>query len=221
MAPPFQTLGRARGLRLLFSVTISVGLVLSTAATASAAAPQLPPLNPPAPDFLRCAATGSGAICTGKTIETSDVSPSGLLCGTTTDHIELLFENSETDIGVIRFYNQAGDLTSRLRREMGTGTVLNPVTGLTAVSTQVGEFTSILATPGDFDTATETQRGVVKFYLPGAGVLFIDVGRAVIPPDGNGTDTRQHPFDQYFNGGTSVLEALCEALGSPGTPSLP
>jgi hypothetical protein len=53
-------------------------------------------------------------------------------------------------------------------------------------------------------------------------VLFIDVGRAVIPPDPSlDSDTGQHPFDQYFNGDTSVLEQVCEALGSPGTPPLP
>jgi tetratricopeptide (TPR) repeat protein len=75
--------------------------------------------------------------------------------------------------------------------------------------------------PGDFDTETLTQRGVVKFYLPGAGVLFIDVGRAVIPPDeGLVSETGLHQFDQYFGGDTSVLERVCEALGSPGTPPL-
>jgi hypothetical protein len=166
-------------------------------------------------------ATGGGAICSGTTVESFDVAPSGFLCGATADPIELLFVDSHTNVSVIRFYDEDGNLTRRLRREQGAGTLLNPVTGLTILTTQIAEFTSILATPGDFNTATETQRGVVKFYLPGAGVLFIDVGRAVIPPDPSlGSDTGQHPFDQYFNGDTSVFEPVCEALGSPGTPPL-
>ena len=96
------------------------------------------------------------------------------------------------------------------------------MTGLTVLTTQIAEFSSSFGTPGDFDTATNTQRGVVKFYLPGAGVLLIDVGRAVIRDDETlVAESGQHQLDQYFGGDTSVLEPLCEALGSPGTPPLP
>ena len=206
--------------RLLFAVSVSAWLAVVTAASTLAAPPTLPTLNPPPPDFLTCMATGGGAICSGTQVVATD-GPSGLFCGTTANPIELLFVDASSTAKVIRFYDADGNLTRRLRREQNVATVLNPVTGLTLLTTQIAEFTSILATPGDFNTATMTQRGVVKFYLPGAGVLFIDVGRAVIPPDPSlGSDTGQHPFDQYFNGDTSVFEAVCEALGSPGTPPL-
>ena len=83
------------------------------------------------------------------------------------------------------------------------------MTGLTVQTTQIAEFSSSFGTPGDFDTATTTQRGVVKFYLPGAGVLFIDVGRAVFAEDPSFdlySESGQHPFDQY-----SAVTPLCSS----------
>jgi len=209
-----------RVVRLLLAVSVSAWLVVVTAASTLAAPPTLPTLNPPPPDFLTCMATGGGAICSGTQIVATD-GPSGLFCGTTADPIELLFVDASSTAEVIRFYDANGNFTRRLRREQNVATVLNPVTGLTVLTTQIGEFTSSFGTPGDLDTETLTQRGVVKFYLPGAGVLFIDVGRAVISPDESlVSETGQHPFDQYFGGDTSVFEQVCEALGSPGTPPL-
>jgi hypothetical protein len=141
--------------------------------------------------------------------------PSGLFCGTTANPIELLFVDASSTAKVIRFYDADGNFTRRLRREQNVATVLNPVTCLTVLTTQIAEFSSTFGTPGDFDTETVTQRGVVKFYLPGAGVLLIEVGRAVILPDGSlGAESGQHQFD------TPVFEQVCEALGSPGTPPL-
>jgi hypothetical protein len=211
-----------RVVRLLLAVSVSAWLAVVTAASTLAAPPTLPTLNPPPPDFLTCVATGGGAICSGTQIVATD-GPSGLFCGTTADPIELLFVDASSTAEVIRFYDADGNFTRRLRREQNVATVLNPVTGLTVLTTQIAEFSSSFGTPGDFDTQTVTQRGVVKFYLPGAGVLFIDVGRAVFAEDPSfvlDSESGQHPFDQYFGGDTSVFEQVCEALGSPGTPPL-
>jgi hypothetical protein len=204
-------------------VSVSAWLAVVTAASTLAAPPTLPTLNTPPsiPAWLTCKATGGGAICSGTTV-LSGGGPSDLFCGPTANPIELLFVDSRTDVSVIRFYNADGNFVGRHRREQTVATVLNPVTGLKILTTQIAEFTSILATPGDFDTETGTQRGVLKFSLPGAGVLLIDVGRAVFPQDPSlFSETGQHQLDQYFGGDTSVLERVCEALGSPGTPPLP
>jgi hypothetical protein len=210
-----------RIVRLLFAVSVSAWLAVVTAASTLAAPPTLPTLNPPPPAFLTCMATGGGAICSGTQVVATD-GPSGLFCGTTANPIELLFVDASSTAKVIRFYDADGNFTRRLRREQNVATVLNPVTGLTALTTQIAEFWSSFGTPGDFDTETVTQLGVVKFYLPGAGVLLIDVGRVVIPQDPSlFSETGQHQLDQYVGGDTSVLEPLCEALGSPGTPPLP
>ena len=212
-----------RIVRLLVAVSVSAWLAVVTAASTLAAPPTLPTLNmpPSIPAWLTCKATGEGAICSGTTVLSSD-GPSGLFCGTTANPIELLLVDGHTNVSLIRFYDADGNFFRRHRGEQTEATILNPVTGLTVLTTQIAEFSSSFGTPGDFDTATNTQRGVVKFYLPGAGVLLIDVGRAVIRDDETlVAESGQHQLDQYFGGDTSVLEPLCEALGSPGTPPLP
>ena len=214
-----------RIVRLLFAVSVSAWLAVVTAASTLAAPPTLPTLNTPPsiPAWLTCKATGGGAICSGTTVLSFD-GPSGLFCGTTANPIELLMVDGHTNVSLIRFYDADGNFFRRHRGEQTEATVLDPVTGLTVLTTQIAEFSSSFGIPGDFDTQTVTQRGVVKFYLPGAGVLFIDVGRAVFAEDPSFflySESGQHPFDQYFGGDTSVLEQVCEALGSPGTPPLP
>jgi len=211
-----------RIVRLLFAASVSAWLAVVTAASTLAAPPTLPTLNTPPsiPAWLTCKATGEGAICSGTTVLSFD-GPTGLFCGTTANPIELLEVDGHTNVNLVRFYDADGNFFRRHRGEQTEATVLNPVTGLTILTTQVAEFSSSFGTPGDFDTATNTQRGVVKFYLPGAGVLLIDVGRAVIRDDGTlVAESGQHQLDQYFGGDTSVLEQVCEALGSPGTPPL-
>jgi hypothetical protein len=204
-------------------MSISAWLAVVTAASTLAAPPTMPTLNmpPSIPAWLTCKATGEGAICSGTTVLSFD-GPTGLFCGTTANPIELLEVDGHTNVNLVRFYDADGNFFRRHRGEQTEATVLNPVTGLTVLTTQIAEFSSSFGTPGDFDTATNTQRGVVKFYLPGAGVLLIDVGRAVIRDDGTlVAESGQHQLDQYFGGDNSVLEPLCEALGSPGTPPLP
>jgi hypothetical protein len=204
--------------RFFFAVSMSALLALATATSALAAPPTSPTLNPPPPAFLTCRATGEGTICSGTTLVRFG-GPMSLFCGPTADPIELVLVDGQTNVSLIRFYDANGDFVGRHRLEQTEGTVLNPVTGLTILTTQSAVFSSSFGTPGDFDTETVTQRGVVKFYLPGAGVLLIDVGRAVIPEDPSlFSETGQHQLDQYFGGDTSVLETVCKALGSPGTP---
>jgi hypothetical protein len=206
--------------RLLFAVSMSALLAVVTAASALAAPPTSPTLNPPPPAFLTCRATGEGTICSGTTFM-SFGGPMSLFCGPAADPIELVLVDGHTNVSLIRFYDANGNFVGRHRLEQTEGTVLNPVTSLTILTTQSAVFSSSFGTPGDFDTETVTQRGVVKFYLPGAGVLLIDVGRAVIRDDPwMFSETGQHQLDQYFGGDTSVLERVCEALGSPGTPPL-
>ena len=206
--------------RLFFAVSVSAWLAVVTAASTLAAPPTMPTLNPPAPAWLTCMPTGGGVICSGTTILTSEgPSPSGLFCGSASNPIELLFVDGHTNVRLIRFYDEDGNFVGRHRLEQTEATVLNPVTGLTVVTSQIAVFSSSFGTPGDFDTETATQRGVVKFYLPGAGLLLIDVGRVVIPNNESPlSETGQHQLDQYFGGDASVLEPVCEALGSPGTP---
>src|ERR671932_2334582 len=84
---------------------------------------------------------------------------------------------------------------------------------LSANATQIGVFVDTLATPGDFSSATTVLTGLVKFSLPGGGVLMRDVGRSVFNEETTFGESGQHQLDQYFAGGHSVAEKLCAALG--------
>jgi hypothetical protein len=178
-------------------------------------------LNPVPPAAYTCMGTGSGAIC--RASRTEDLSgPSGFLCGDAASPIELVGVDALDRLRFTRIYNADLNLVTRTVHEHFSVTFLNPVTGLTVEGTQISAVTSTFTTPGDVDSGTFAQRGVVKFFVPGAGVLLIDVGRAVLTTDRSVlVESGRHQLDQYFGGDTSVLEGVCEAVGSPGTPPLP
>ena len=46
------------------------------------------------------------------------------------------------------------------------------------------------------------------------GTVLIDTGRVVFPNDGGPVlaQSGQHPIDAFFNGDTSALQPLCDAL---------
>jgi hypothetical protein len=178
-------------------------------------------LNPVPPADYTCMGTGGGAICRVSRVE--DVSgPSDFLCGDAASPVRLAFVDGVDNLEFTRIYDADLNLVTRTVHEHFSVTVLDPVTGLTVESTQISEVTSTFTTPGDVDSGTFATRGVVKFFLPGAGVLLIDVGRAVLTADGTLLrESGRHQFDLYYGGDTSVIAALCEAVGSPGTPPLP
>jgi hypothetical protein len=178
-------------------------------------------LNPVPPADYTCTGTGGGAIC--RVSRTEDLSgPSVFLCGDAASPIELIAVDAIDRLELTRIYDADLNLFTRTVHEHFSVSFLNPVTGLSVESTQISEVTSTFTTPGDLDSGTFAQRGVVKFFAPGAGVLLIDVGRAVLTVDGSlVTESGRHQLDRYFGGDTSVLEGVCEAVGSPGTPPLP
>jgi hypothetical protein len=127
------------------------------------------------------------------------------------------------DTGIIeasRYYDASGNLTRRIRHETNQGTMTNPVTGLSVTTTQRATFDGTMSVPGYLGTEIVQMTGVVKFYLPGAGVLVRDVGITILLPGDNVLwEAGQHNLDVYYGSGdTSVMTALCSALGSPGTP---
>ena len=55
--------------------------------------------------------------------------------------------------------------------------------------------------------------GLVRFYSSN-GTVLIDVGRVVVV-EADGTllfESGQHPFGDFFNGDSSALDPLCDAL---------
>jgi hypothetical protein len=202
-----------------FIVAAALTLTLPTAVLAGQAI-DVNSLNPvPAADYT-CMGTGSGAKCTAT--RSSDLSgPSPFLCGDASSPIQLVFVDAVDNLEVTRFYDAELDLVTRTIHEHFAATVLNPVTGLAVQTTQIAEVTSTFTTPGDLSSETVSQRGTLKFLVPGAGVLLIDVGRDVESGDVTLALSGQHQLGQYYGGDTSVLAAVCQAVGSPGTPPLP
>lgn len=196
---------------------LGFGVLLGGAAIAGR--PTLPVLNPPPPPYETCKATGSGAICTGNRVDSISDAPLGIVCGTAENPVELVFSGTDS-FRFTRYYDRAGNFTRRVTHEDFQGFVINPVTGLSANLTQVSNFIDTFAVPGDTTTSTEQMTGVIKFSLPGSGVLFLDAGRIVFDSQDNivSASGRHDLFVTYFNGNTAVAAQLCDAVGSPGTP---
>ena len=172
------------------------------------------------PSYYTCKATGSGAICRGQLVETFDQEPTGIVCGTAQNPVELIQTGTNT-LRPTRYYDTAGDLTRRFISERLEGIIINPVTRLTAKLTGVNEIIDTLAVPGNFNTVTEQQTGsAFKVTLAGSGVLLIDTGRLVFDTQENIIVHNGHLelFDYFENGNHEEAAKLCAALGSPGTP---
>jgi hypothetical protein len=203
--------------KLLTSMFIGSGVLLAIAAIAGP--PVLPTLNPPAPSYYTCKATGSGALCRAQTVETLNQEPFGVVCGTAQNPVELLISGTDA-FRLTRYYDTGGNLARRFRHEHFEGTLLNPVTGLTARLTAAANFTDTLAVPGNFDTVTTQLTGVItKIALPGSGVLLMDAGRIILDAQENVVKaTGNLALEDYFSGNPEEAAKLCVALGSPGTP---
>ena len=203
--------------KLIAFTFVGVGALLAVAAIAGP--PVLPNLNPPPPDYYTCNATGSGAICRAKLAETFNQEPTGIICGTAQNPVELLL-NLTAVARLTRYYDAAGNLTRRFISERDEGTIINPATNLAATLTESTTTIDTLAVPGNFDTLTTQVTGrLFKITLPGSGVLLLDSGRAVFDSEGNFIGRSGHlGIDDYFAGNHEAAAKLCAALGSPGTP---
>ena len=188
---------------------------MAPGAVAAQPAPQ--DLNPPPPDFYTCKPLGAGTICTGSSTRSRSRSrsPSWSAAPAPT-------RSSSTTQGVIdcsastRWYDADGDLTRRVVHERWTPAYWsNPLTGKTVPYTQTGKITTVLAVPGDFDSATETTVGMNIYTDPATHQKVLpSAGRVVFGADGT-LEFRagQQPFiDAFVDGDMSVFDAVCAAL---------
>jgi hypothetical protein len=196
-------------------VACAIG-ALAIAPGALAAPPAAEELNPPPPDFLTCKALGAGTICTGAAVEVkeSELQPE-LVCGSGADAFNI-YDQGTIYQRVTRWYNADGDLTRRVIREVWKPAWWsNPLTGKTVLYTQNGKITTVLAVPGDFDSATETMVGENVYTDPETHRKVLQsTGRVVFGADGE-LDSRagQHWFlDLFVDGDMSVLDDVCAAL---------
>jgi hypothetical protein len=189
---------------------------LAIAPGAFAAPPAAQELNPPPPDFLTCKPLGTGTICEGtrQLVKESEPQPE-LVCGSGADAF-LIHDNAVLYQRATRWYDADGDLTRRVLHERWKPAFWsNPLSGKAVPYTQTGKITTVLAVPGDFDSATETTVGENIYTDPVTHKKVLrSTGRVVFGADGM-LDMRagQQPFlDAFIDGDMSVFDAVCAAL---------
>jgi hypothetical protein len=137
----------------------------------------------------------------------------GIVCGSGPNAFDI-FDTSIKNLHAIRYYDQNGNLTRRVIHEVFTfGQFSNPLTGAVVPYTQHDTITDVLAVPGDFSTATETNVGENIFKPAHGAPVFTYAGRFVLAPDGTiEFSAGQNDFFKLMAGDTSVLLPLCAAL---------
>ena len=201
----------------LFRITCAlVVLVLSLfafsfVAARPAAAQQA--LNPPPPPQYTCKTVGNGTICRADVPISYGPEDTGIVCGSGSSAFDI-FDSATGDQQKTRFYDQNGNLTSRVIHETySSGQFSNPLTGAVVPYTQHDTITDVFAVPGDLSTATETNVGENIFQPAQGAPVFKYAGRFVVAPDGTiEFSAGQNDFFKLMAGDTSVLQKLCAAL---------
>jgi hypothetical protein len=83
----------------------------------------------------------------------------------------------------------------------------NPLTDAVVPYRQTSNIVDVLAVPGDFGSATETQTGQNNFTVRGHGIVLHNSGRVVTAPDGRSSSAQ----GSQNNGDTAVLDELCSS----------
>jgi hypothetical protein len=142
--------------------------------------------------------------------------PSGIVCGSGSDTVELLWSQNRSVNGH-RHYDRDNKLTVRHYQEISSGTITNPLTGAYLSFTAQDTVVHNLAVAGDLTTGTISVSGGFRAFRPQGGAVLIDAGRSLYTaPEDNETIIRQagpHPFTDYFVlGDASALQPICDAL---------
>ena len=195
-------------------IALLAGLIFVPASLAGQ--PVTQGLTPPPPDFESCKAVGAGVICAGARFESYGPVDTEIVCGTGPDAFDI-FDQGAFEQHAIRYYNENGNLTRRVIHEhYSLGQFSNPLAGATVPYTQTDTITDVLAVPGDFGSATETETAE-NIYRPAHGApVFLNAGRTVFAPDG-ALEFRSGPqgfLDFFIDGDASALDQLCAALSS-------
>jgi hypothetical protein len=203
--------------RTLMVCVLALILAAITAGTASAAPTTVDPdtLTPPPPPGAECKDTGNYIICHTVGADSWANEPDSLLsCGRA-------YSTGSNHSKSIRWYSSEGLLLKRFVRVTNAGTWSLSPTGEGPTVRFVSHFSFVdyLATPGDFDSATQIEHGMdFRIWRPGSGVMVHLAGIFVFTPDGGITHhgAGELAIDEEGNLVIPAKEdaALCEALQS-------
>lgn len=205
-----QPARRRTGASLL---AIFAALVVSS--STMAAAPIQVPLDPAPPDGYTCRVTGNGTTCRITIVNSYELEPLGISCGSGAGAFEIL-DSGVRHIQAVRFYDTAGHWTKRiLTVRFSDAFLTNPLTDATIDYAQHNTDMHVFGVPSDFSTVTFTGHGVLSVTEPGFGAVLLEAGRSVFGPNGY-LEFQAGPSDlsDYFGGDADVREALCAALGA-------
>jgi hypothetical protein len=190
--------------RCILGPTI-VAAALAVAAPAQGAVD----LNPPAPDWYTCQATGSGAVCHGSHVAGHEGEEDGS-CPQGFDILEdaVLYQSAK------RVYDRNGDLVERVLHDQWPhdprNILYNSITGKSVPYWGSGNERDTFTVPGDFDSIiARTSGNGYSVTVPGLGLLIKDAGRLDFAPDGSVIEMRGPKM--LFLGQT---EKLCALLAS-------
>lgn len=197
---------------------IVIGLaLLALAPPAQAGQPVTLTLNPPPPPFQTCRLVGSGTICAGeRTIELND--DTGAVCGDGSDSFDIVISGTLDQLAR-RTYDAAGNMARRFIQDTyRSGRFANRVTGASVPFTGHDTVADLLATPADFNTATETINGEFIVTLPHGGVIYLSAGTNRTAVADGTLDFQAGPgivSEWFVNGGPMEAPSeLCAALDS-------
>ena len=169
--------------RTLMVCVLALVLAAMWAGTASAAPRTVDPdtLIPAPPPGAECKDTGNYTICHTLGDESWANEPDSLLsCGRA-------YSTGSNHSESIRWYSSEGLLLKRFLRVTNSGTWSLSPTGEGPTVRFFGHFSLVdyLATPGDFDSATEIEHGMdFRIWQPGYGVMVHLAGIFVFAPEG-------------------------------------
>lgn len=165
---------------LLLAAMLAALLLACGAALAAPKSVDPDTLTPPPPPGAQCKETGNYVICHTSGDESWADQPDFMLsCGTA-------YTTGSAHREGIRWYSD-GLLVRRFVKETGAGTISLSPTGEGPTVRFVGHFNYVdyLATPGDFDSATEIEHGMdTRIWRPGSGVMLHLAGIFVFAPEG-------------------------------------
>jgi hypothetical protein len=203
--------------RIIVALLLAMVVATITAGAAMAAPTNIDPdtLTPPPPPGAECKDTGNYIICHYSLDDSWANQPDSMLsCGRA-------YSTGSAHSEGIRWYSSDGLLLKRFVRATNSGTWSLSPTGEGPTVSFVGHynFVDYLATPGDFDSATQIEHGMdFRIWRPGSGVMVHLAGIFVFTPDGGITHhgAGELAIDEEGNLVIPAKEdaALCEALQS-------
>ena len=200
-------------MRALVTATgICAALALALASASFAGQPVTQTLNPPPPSFETCKALGNGTICQGTIASSYSPIDTGLACGSGPGAFDIFDSASQNEVAM-RVYDAGGNLVRRVLHDRYAGQLSNQLNGTTLPYTQTQTTNDILASPGDFSSATTTLTGEMVLRPSGGAPVLIGAGRAVFAPDGT-LEFQAGPsgFLDLIAGAPSAVDPICTAL---------